>query len=164
MARLSNSVIALSKKTLPDAAHPPGMLGKLGAKTVVAGTLRAVQLLAKQFVLGQTIEEALAESKSQRAARATCVLASTCSAKAHGRWPTRIGTSPVTMHAIEQIAAAKSASPNDGPEASDGISIKLSALHPRYEDAQHATRDDGTCATRLAALRTRGGRENQPDD
>ena len=66
MARLSNSVIALSKKTLPDAAHPPGILGKLGAKTVVAGTLRAVQLLAKQFVLGQTIEEALAESKSQR--------------------------------------------------------------------------------------------------
>ena len=61
MARLSNSVIALSKRTLPDADHPPGLLGKLGAKTVVAGTLRAVQLLAKQFVLGQTIEEALAE-------------------------------------------------------------------------------------------------------
>ena len=34
MARLSNSVIARSKKTLPDAAHPPGILGKRGAKPV----------------------------------------------------------------------------------------------------------------------------------
>ena len=56
MSRLSNSVIALSKKTLPEAEHSPGLFGKLGAKTVVAATVRAVQLLAKQFVLGQTIE------------------------------------------------------------------------------------------------------------
>ena len=66
MSRLSNSVIALSKKTLPEAEHPSGLFGKLGAKTVVAATVRAVQLLAKQFVLGQTIEEALAEARSQR--------------------------------------------------------------------------------------------------
>jgi RHH-type transcriptional regulator, proline utilization regulon repressor / proline dehydrogenase / delta 1-pyrroline-5-carboxylate dehydrogenase len=66
MARLSNSVIALSKKTLPEAAQPSGVFAKLGAKTVVAATVRAVQLLAKQFVLGQSIEEAIAEAKSQR--------------------------------------------------------------------------------------------------
>ncbi len=137
MARLSNSVIALSKKTLPDADHPPGLLGKLGAKTVVAGTLRAVQLLAKQFVLGQTIEEALAESKSQRRDAN------------HLRFSfDMLGEGARTMkdadryfasyeHAITRLAAAKSATPNAGPEDSDGISIKLSALHPRYEDAQH---------------------------
>jgi RHH-type transcriptional regulator, proline utilization regulon repressor / proline dehydrogenase / delta 1-pyrroline-5-carboxylate dehydrogenase len=33
-------------------------VAKLGASTVVAATLRAVQLLGRQFVLGQTIEEA----------------------------------------------------------------------------------------------------------
>jgi len=145
MARLSNSVIALSKKTLPDADHPPGLLGKLGAKTVVAGTLRAVQLLAKQFVLGQTIEEALAESKSQR--RDANYLRFSFD---------MLGEGARTMddadryfasyeHAIGKLAdantgklaEAKSGTLNAGPEDLDGISIKLSALHPRYEDAQH---------------------------
>ena len=137
MARLSNSVIALSKKTLPHADHPPGLLGKLGAKTVVAGTLRAVQLLAKQFVLGQTIEEALAESKSQR--RDASYLRFSFD---------MLGEGARTMddadryfasyeHAIKQLSSAKSSTPNAGPEDCDGISIKLSALHPRYEDAQH---------------------------
>jgi len=137
MARLSNSVIALSKKTLPDAAHPPGMLGKLGAKTVVAGTLRAVQLLAKQFVLGQTIEEALAESKSQRRSMSNLRFSFDMLGEGARTMADADRYFASYMHAIEQIAAAKSASPNDGPEASDGISIKLSALHPRYEDAQH---------------------------
>ena len=137
MARLSNSVIALSKKTLPDAAHPPGMLGKLGAKTVVAGTLRAVQLLAKQFVLGQTIEEALAESKSQRRSASNLRFSFDMLGEGARTMADADRYFASYSHAIEQIATAKSASSNDGPEASDGISIKLSALHPRYEDAQH---------------------------
>lgn len=136
MARLSNSVIALSKKTLPDADQPPGLLGKLGAKTVVAATLRAVQLLARQFVLGQTIEEALAEAKSQRRDAG------------HLRFSfDMLGEGARTMadadryfasyeHAIRRLAQAHAATPDAGPEENDGISIKLSALHPRYEDAQ----------------------------
>ena len=137
MARLSNSVIALSKKTLPDANHPPGLLGKLGAKTVVAGTLRAVQLLAKQFVLGQTIEEALAESKSQR--RDANYLRFSFDMLGEGARTTEDADRYFASyeHAIKRLAEAKSGTPNAGPEDSDGISIKLSALHPRYEDAQH---------------------------
>ena len=137
MARLSNSVIALSKKTLPDADHPPGLLGKLGAKTVVAGTLRAVQLLAKQFVLGQTIEEAVGESKSQR--RDANNLRFSFDMLGEGARTMEDANRYFASyeHAIKKIAEAKSATPNAGPEDSDGISIKLSALHPRYEDAQH---------------------------
>ena len=137
MSRLSNSVIALSKKTLPEADHPPGLLGKLGAKTVVAGTVRAVQLLAKQFVLGQTIEEALGEARSQRRDASNLRFSFDM-----------LGEGARTMedadryfvsyeHAIKNLAKAHAASPTQGPEDSDGISIKLSALHPRYEDAQH---------------------------
>ncbi len=137
MARLSNSVISLSKKTLPDAAHPPGIFGKLGAKTVVAGTLRAVQLLAKQFVLGQTIEEALAESKSQRRSASNLRFSFDMLGEGARTMADADRYFASYSHAIAQIADAKSTSPNDGPEASDGISIKLSALHPRYEDAQH---------------------------
>ena len=39
----------------------PGLMAKLGARTVVAATLRAVQLLGRQFVLGQTMADAVIE-------------------------------------------------------------------------------------------------------
>ena len=137
MARLSNSVIALSKKTLPEAANPSGLFGKLGAKTVVAATVRAVQLLAKQFVLGQTIEEAIAEAKSQR--KEYSYLRFSFDMLGEGARTMRDADRYFTsyQHAIKNLAKAHAASPTRGPEDSDGISIKLSALHPRYEDAQH---------------------------
>jgi RHH-type proline utilization regulon transcriptional repressor/proline dehydrogenase/delta 1-pyrroline-5-carboxylate dehydrogenase len=62
LARLSSSAIALPKHLLPDAGQQPGLLTKLGARTVVAATVRAVQLLGRQFVLGQTIDEGLKEA------------------------------------------------------------------------------------------------------
>ena len=64
LSRLSSSAIALSKKFLPDGEQAPGLMAKLGARTVVAATLRAVQLLGRQFVLGQTIGEAMHEARS----------------------------------------------------------------------------------------------------
>ncbi|RYY62835.1 MAG: bifunctional proline dehydrogenase/L-glutamate gamma-semialdehyde dehydrogenase, partial [Comamonadaceae bacterium] len=70
LSRLSSSAIALSKKFLPEADHAPGLMAKLGARTVVAATLRAVQLLGRQFVLGQTIREAMREAKSARSRQA----------------------------------------------------------------------------------------------
>ena len=42
LARLSSAAISLSKKFLPDAGDEPNLIAKLGAKTVVAATLRAV--------------------------------------------------------------------------------------------------------------------------
>ena len=59
LSRLSSTAIALSKHFLPDPQSgqgpqaEPGIMAKLGARTVVAATLRAVQLLGRQFVLGQ---------------------------------------------------------------------------------------------------------------
>ncbi len=137
MARLSNSVIALSKKTLPEAEHPPGVFGKLGAKTVVAATVRAVQLLAKQFVLGQTIEEALGEAKSQRKEFSYLRFSFDMLGEGARTMEDADRYFASYEHAIKNLAKAHAASPTQGPEDSDGISIKLSALHPRYEDAQH---------------------------
>jgi len=76
LARLSSAAIALSKHFLPDmqtGAHgqpTAGLMAELGAKTVVAATLRAVQLLGRQFVLGQTISEALHAAQTARSAHA----------------------------------------------------------------------------------------------
>src|SRR5436305_2100763 len=66
LASLSASAIALSKRFLPDAEHEAGLLKRLGAKTVVAATVRAIQLLGRQFVLGRSIGEAMHEADGQR--------------------------------------------------------------------------------------------------
>jgi RHH-type transcriptional regulator, proline utilization regulon repressor / proline dehydrogenase / delta 1-pyrroline-5-carboxylate dehydrogenase len=137
MSRLSNTVLSLSKKTLPEVNQAPGLFGKLGAKTVVAGTLRAVQLLAKQFVLGQTIEEALSESKSARRDASNLRFSFDMLGEGARTMDDADRYFASYEHAIKKIAEVKTDTPDAGPEVRDGISIKLSALHPRYEDAQH---------------------------
>ena len=71
LSRLSSTAIAMSKHFLPGAADSgatggPGLIAKLGARTVVAATLRAVQLLGRQFVLGQSMAEGLKEAALAR--------------------------------------------------------------------------------------------------
>jgi RHH-type proline utilization regulon transcriptional repressor/proline dehydrogenase/delta 1-pyrroline-5-carboxylate dehydrogenase len=84
LARLSSTAIAMSKKFLADSDAPSGLLAKLGARSVVAATLRAVQLLGRQFVLGQTIGEAMKEAASaKKKVSNLCATATTCWAKAH---------------------------------------------------------------------------------
>ena len=168
LVRLSNTAIALSKKFLPPTtgsgpAEEPGLSARLGAKSVVAATLRAVQLLGRQFVLGQTIAEAMNEAaavqrkqknlhvpppgrpKAEQPARGA---AQDAQRQAWGsiRYSyDMLGEGARTdadalkhlasyEHAIRAIAAQ--ASGTLPCEQNDGISIKLSALHPRYEDAQ----------------------------
>src|SRR6185369_12498241 len=65
LARLSQAAIAMSKKLLPSEKEA-GLFGRLGAKTVVAATLRAVQLLGHQFVLGQDMAEAMRVAQGAR--------------------------------------------------------------------------------------------------
>ncbi|WP_395057548.1 L-glutamate gamma-semialdehyde dehydrogenase [Polaromonas sp.] len=162
MARLSASAIALSKKFLPEDGQS-SVMSKLGARTVVAATLRAVQLLGRQFVLGQDIGEAMKEADGARKLAPTLPAArgSLPGGGAALAWgdPARRASSNLRFsydmlgegartatdaqhylasyeNAIKSIAV--NARPERACEHNDGISIKLSALHPRYEDAQHA--------------------------
>src|SRR5678815_39818 len=52
-AALSARALALSKAMLPGSDEPAGLMGRLGGEAVVAIALRAVQLLGRQFVLGE---------------------------------------------------------------------------------------------------------------
>ncbi|WP_431098775.1 L-glutamate gamma-semialdehyde dehydrogenase [Polaromonas aquatica] len=133
MARLSASAIAMSKMFLPEGGHP-NLMSKLGARTVVAATLRAVQLLGRQFVLGQTIGDAMAEADDSR--KKIPNLRFSYDMLGEGA---RTGTDALRYlasytNAIKSIATR--AQSTGATEKNDGISIKLSALHPRYEDAQ----------------------------
>ncbi|MDO8249263.1 MAG: L-glutamate gamma-semialdehyde dehydrogenase [Rhodoferax sp.] len=136
LARLSSTAIAMSKKFLPDSEAPTGIFAKLGARSVVAATLRAVQLLGRQFVLGQTIAEAMDEAASAK--RKIKNLRYSYDMLGEGARTDADALKYLASYknAIESIAAT--AHSTGACEQNDGISIKLSALHPRYEDAQKA--------------------------
>ena len=135
MARLASSAIGLSKKFLPDEAGS-SLLGKLGARSVVAATLRAVQLLGRQFVLGQTISEAMDEATSAK--KKLLNLRFSYDMLGEGARTEADAQKYLASYknAIESIAFC--ARIDWSTELNDGISIKLSALHPRYEDAQRS--------------------------
>ncbi|MEJ6021022.1 L-glutamate gamma-semialdehyde dehydrogenase [Ramlibacter sp. PS4R-6] len=133
LARLSQAAISMSKKLLPHETEP-GLLGRLGARTVVAATLRAVQLLGRQFVLGQDIVEAMDAANDAR--RDLPNLRFSFDMLGEGARTEHDAQRYLASytHAIEAIASRADAR---GPvERNDGISIKLSALHPRYEALQ----------------------------
>jgi RHH-type proline utilization regulon transcriptional repressor/proline dehydrogenase/delta 1-pyrroline-5-carboxylate dehydrogenase len=140
LSRLSSTAIAMSKHFLPPApgsavSNEPGLIAKLGARTVVAATLRAVQLLGRQFVLGQTMAEGQQEASAARKRKCPgCATATTCWARARAPMPMPCMHLQSYQNAISEIAA--SARADWACEQNDGISIKLSALHPRYEYAQ----------------------------
>jgi len=158
LARLSSSAIAMSKHFLPQPAKPGraegvsagpvpspskgatrtggsvSLMAKLGSRTVVAATLRAVQLLGRQFVLGQTIQEAMGEAATARKRNANIRFS-------YDMLGEGARTDADAQHylASYQNAITKIANKSHltgATEQNDGISIKLSALHPRYEDAQ----------------------------
>ena len=133
MVRLSASAIGLSKKFLPEAGES-GLMGKLGARSVVAATLRAVQLLGRQFVLGQTIGDAMNEANAAR--KKTRNLRFSYDMLGEGA-RTELDALRYLASYVNAIKSIASGAHNDWAcELNDGISIKLSALHPRYEDAQ----------------------------
>ena len=135
MARLSSSAIALSKKFLPGSEGESSLMAKLGAKSVVAATLRAVQLLGRQFVLGQTIEEGMKEASAARKKQPNLGFSYDMLGEGARTDADALRYLASYQHAIAAIA--RSADVNGSPAHNDGISIKLSALHPRYEDLQH---------------------------
>jgi RHH-type proline utilization regulon transcriptional repressor/proline dehydrogenase/delta 1-pyrroline-5-carboxylate dehydrogenase len=135
LARLSGAAISLSKKLLPDGAHETGMFAKLGARTVVAAALRAVQLLGHQFVLGQDIGEAMGRADAARnRQRQPLTFSYDMLGEGARRQADALDYLSNYQFAIKTIATH--AHPERACEQNDGISIKLSALHPRYEEAQ----------------------------
>ncbi|MET0547127.1 MAG: L-glutamate gamma-semialdehyde dehydrogenase, partial [Caulobacterales bacterium] len=109
------------------------LVARAGEPIVRAAALQAMKLLGEQFVLGRTIHEALARGRGliKRGEASTFSFdmlgEGARTAADAARYAQRYA------EAIDAIVAgANLAGPEDGP----GVSIKLSALHPRY-DARH---------------------------
>ena len=102
------------------------LAGRLGESVARAAMSRAVRILASEFVLGPTIETALA-----RAGDAPCsfdMLGEGARTKADAA-----SYAAAYRHAIDTVAKAQR--PTE-PHRASGISVKLSALHPRFEPLQ----------------------------
>ncbi|CAN7342888.1 bifunctional proline dehydrogenase/L-glutamate gamma-semialdehyde dehydrogenase PutA [Phenylobacterium sp. LjRoot225] len=107
----------------------PGFLrrlaGRLGEPVIRHAVGVAVRIMGEQFVLGATVEKAL-----RRAAAEGFV----CSFDMLGEGA-RTEADAERYEAAYAVAIAKVAlaDPGRGPEAGHGVSVKLSALSPRYE-------------------------------
>jgi RHH-type proline utilization regulon transcriptional repressor/proline dehydrogenase/delta 1-pyrroline-5-carboxylate dehydrogenase len=133
LASLSASAISLSKKFLPEGESEAGVFKRLGAQTVVAATVRAIQLLGRQFVLGRSIKEARSEAASARKSQPALRFSYDMLGEGARTEADAQRYLASYLNAIHAIGGDKRA---ESPETADGISIKLSALFSRYEDAQ----------------------------
>ncbi|MBL8277165.1 MAG: L-glutamate gamma-semialdehyde dehydrogenase [Pelomonas sp.] len=133
LAALSASAISMSKRFLPGADDDGGLFKRLGAQTVVAATVRAIQLLGRQFVLGRNIGEAMSEADDARKAQKQLRFSYDMLGEGARTEDDARRYQAAYVGAIKAIAAGRRA---ESPEGSDGISIKLSALFSRYEVLQ----------------------------
>ena len=133
LSALSASAISLSKRFLPGAEDEGGLFKRMGAQTVVAATVRALQLLGRQFVLGRHIGEAMSEADAARKVQKNLRFSYDMLGEGARTEDDARRYQAAYLNAIQAIARGPRA---DSPEAADGISIKLSALFSRYEVLQ----------------------------
>jgi RHH-type proline utilization regulon transcriptional repressor/proline dehydrogenase/delta 1-pyrroline-5-carboxylate dehydrogenase len=131
---LTGRVIRLERNGGQDLA---GVLKRLvsrsGEPVIRQAVMQAMRILGRQFVMGRTIEEALERARilEKKGFRYSYDM---------------LGEAARTMADAERydlayqqaIRAIGAAAKGKGPIASPGISVKLSALHPRYEFAKRA--------------------------
>ena len=107
------------------------LIGKGGEPLIRQGVHRAMKLMGEQFVTGQTISEALANSRSLEKAGFRYSYDMLGEAAATAQDAERyLASYEQAIHAIGQASHGRGI--HEGP----GISVKLSALHPRYSRAQ----------------------------
>ncbi|HEX2581052.1 MAG TPA: bifunctional proline dehydrogenase/L-glutamate gamma-semialdehyde dehydrogenase PutA [Dongiaceae bacterium] len=122
------------------------LISRSGEPFIRQAVTQAMKILGRQFVMGRTIAEAMERARTQEA-------------RGYRYSYDMLGEGARTGADAERyfaayadaIAAIGAAGTGEGPRERPGISIKLSALHPRYEMAQ-AERVMGELAPKLVAL------------
>jgi RHH-type proline utilization regulon transcriptional repressor/proline dehydrogenase/delta 1-pyrroline-5-carboxylate dehydrogenase len=145
---LSGRVVSLDLRKAADGESPVlgRLVQRLGEPVIRQAVRQAMRILGRQFVMGRTVEEALGRARSQE--------------KQGYRYSyDMLGEAARTMDDAERyfdaysgaITAIGKVAKGRGPISAPGISIKLSALHPRYEFVQ-ADRVMSELLPRLAEL------------
>ena len=122
--------LGLTVKVIHPGETPEGivdaLIKRLGLPAVRAATRQAMRLLGSHFVLGQTIEEALGRAGSHREFLYSFDMLG------EGARTSADAEHYLDLYARAIEAIGKTAG-NDSLPRRPGISVKLSALHPRFE-------------------------------
>jgi RHH-type transcriptional regulator, proline utilization regulon repressor / proline dehydrogenase / delta 1-pyrroline-5-carboxylate dehydrogenase len=159
---LSHKVLSLATRWMHEHIRHPsvpadgdwgsalqGVIERLGQDATVHATLQAVQLLGRQFVLAPRMEEALkvAAHRTERDRTHACTTGWSFDMLGEGArtWADADRYLAAYEHALQCLAHAGAWAQGQG------VSIKLSALHPRFED-QHGSEVIRELLPRLAPL------------
>src|SRR5712671_5391080 len=129
--------LGMSARVIQPGETPQGTIGRLtkrlGAPAVRAATRQAMRLMGSHFVLGETIEAALERARPHSAQHRRYSFDMLGEGARTAEDATRYFNSYAS--AIEAIGhASNDRALPDRP----GISVKLSALHPRFEAVSHS--------------------------
>ncbi len=132
--------LGLSSRVIQPGETPDGVLAsmvkRLGVPTIRAATRQAMRLMGNYFVLGETIDTALDRARKNSASAPDRIRYSFDMLGEGARTAEDAGRYYQSYtNAIESIG--RSSNLAILPER-PGISVKLSALHPRYEAISHA--------------------------
>ncbi len=132
------------RQPAPDALDR--LLRRLGEPVIRQAVRRAMRILGRQFVLGETMAAAMDRAREQesRGYRFSYDMLGEAAR-------TEADAERYYQRYVEAIAAVGQAAAGRGPEQAPGVSVKLSALDPRYELAQRE-RVHGLLLDRLIAL------------
>jgi RHH-type proline utilization regulon transcriptional repressor/proline dehydrogenase/delta 1-pyrroline-5-carboxylate dehydrogenase len=111
-------------------AYLKRLAGRVGEPVIRAAIGQAIRIMGEQFVLGGDIEAALARAKSEGFICSFDMLGEGARTAADAARYER-----AYAEALETVGANAAGA---GPEAGHGVSVKLSALSPRYEAVQEA--------------------------
>ena len=130
---LTGRVLTVEEAQHGIAAAIARMIRRMGEPVIRTALRRGMRVLARQFVMGRTIDEALARANTTEGRRwrySFDMLGE--AAKTHADAERYLRSYTEAIGAIGRAAAGRA--PADAPQ----ISVKLSALHPRYEELQRA--------------------------
>jgi len=128
--------LGVSARVIQPGETPQGTLGRLtkrlGAPAVRAATRQAMRLMGSHFVLGETIEAALerARPRGEHPSRYSFDMLG------EGARTAEDASRYFNAYAYAIDAIGRAAGTNPLPDR-PGISVKLSALHPRFEAVSH---------------------------
>ncbi|TVP93137.1 MAG: bifunctional proline dehydrogenase/L-glutamate gamma-semialdehyde dehydrogenase PutA [Thioalkalivibrio sp.] len=138
LVNASTWALMLTGRVLKDDPQKPvaalrGLIRRMGEPVVRTAVGQSMKLLARQFVLGETIEQGLRNARERERQGYTYsydMLGEAARTEADAR-----RYHAAYAEAIDAIARQAKADVRSSP----GISVKLSALHPRYETTHRST-------------------------
>ena len=144
---LTGKVLEAGRPGVAGTLH--GLVRRLGEPVIRTAVGRAMREMGRQFVLGETIQAAMERAQTKERAGFTYSYDMLGEAAMTARDAERYAAS--YTKAIDAIAKGCT---SDDIAANPGISIKLSALHPRYDVAQ----TDRVLAELVPVVRALAGR------